>query len=389
MDIKEHSSEIAEAEKEQNQDVSTETENVSSSENKETAQESTSEKTDVFIIDDSTIDIFDKPRSKISKPMSKVSIPWVDKYRPNSIDDMVLDEETKKMFKEMLKTHDIKDMSLFGEPGKGKTSLARLLARLVDAETLFIACGTDGTVDVVRNRIQPFCESASSGRIKCIILDEFDASSGGNAAANGMQKALRSLMEAYTDTRFIITCNYPQKIIKPIFSRCQKVHIGFGVKDVALRLKQIWENEGIEYDRETATEFVKKYVYPRMPDIRSIINLAEMFCCSGKLVLSGGSQTNVGSNELSEFADRIIKFISNGTSYKDVRHMVLANSHIFSGDYELMIGALADAVVRKDLDPSIIPILSDYAYKMSQVTDPSLQMIGAIITLYGKLQSTK
>ena len=69
--------------------------------------------------------------------------------------------------------------------------------------------------------------------------------------------------------------------------------------------------------------------------------------------------------------------------------MVLTNSHIFSGDYELMIGALADVVVRKDLDPSIIPILSDYAYKMSQVTDPSLQMIGAIITLYGKLSKAK
>lgn len=341
-------------------------------------------------VDENGIDIFDKPRDvKPGGAISRVSVPWVEKYRPSNIDEMVLEKETKDMLKTMLESNDLNSMTLFGEPGKGKTSLARLLARLVDAELLFIACGTDGTVDVVRNRIQPFCESASSGRIKCIILDEFDAASGGNAASNGMQKALRSLMEAYTDTRFIITCNYPQKIIKPIFSRCPKVHIGFTVKDVALRLKQIWDAEGIEYDRETAKEFVTKYVYPRMPDIRSIINLAQMFTRSGKLLLTEGSQTNVSNDALSEFADKILNAISNGVGYKDVRHLVLTNSQIFNGDYEIMVSALGDAVMRKDLNPSIIPMLAECAYRMSQVTDPSLQMIGAIMSLYGYLKGTK
>lgn len=344
-------------------------------------------KTDIAAdANDGVLDIFDKPKSKPSAAASRVATPWVYKYRPVTIDDMVLESDTKSIFKSMIEKNDIDDMTLFGEPGKGKTSLAKLLAQSVNAETLFIACGTDGTVDVVRNRIQPFCESVSSGRIKCIILDEFDASSGGNAASNGMQKALRSLMEAYTDTRFIITCNYPNKIIKPIFSRCKKINIGFTLKDVACRLKQIWDAEGIEYDRDTAREFMMKYAAMHMPDIRSIISLSQMFCRSGKLVLCEGSQVNVGSTELSEFADRIIRFISNGTSYKDVRHMVLTNGHVFHGDYELMVGALAESIIRNDLDPNIIPILSEYAYKMSQVTDPSLQMIGAIISLYGKLQ---
>lgn len=338
-------------------------------------------------LDEGVADIFEKPKSTRSANMDKVAVPWVDKYRPQTIDDMVLEQKTKNMLKKMLEKHDINDMTLFGEPGKGKTSLARLLARSVDAETLFIACGTDGTVDVVRNRIQPFCESASSGRIKCIILDEFDAASGGSAAANGMQKALRSLMEAYTDTRFIITCNYPQKIIKPIFSRCPKVHIGFTLKDVALRLKQIWDAEGIKYDRETANEFAMKYVYPRMPDIRLILNIAQMFCHSGELVLTENGLGNMASGELAEFADRVVRMIGKGAAYSDVRHMVLTNSHVFRGDYELMAGALADSAVRNNLNPEIIPLMSECAYRMSQVTDPSLQMIGAIVSLYRLIKS--
>ena len=337
------------------------------------------------IIDDS-IDIFEKSSSPSkNRNIDKVSTPWVEKYRPKTIDDMILLAPTKKMFKEMLEKGELDSMTLFGEPGKGKTSLARLLANAVNAEILFIACGTDGTVDVVRNRIQPFCESASSGKIKCIILDEFDAASGGNAAANGMQKALRSLMEAYTDTRFIITCNYPEKIIKPIFSRCPKVQIGFTLKDVAVRLKDIWEKEGIEYDKDTANEFCKRYVYPKMPDIRSILNLSQMFCHSGKLVLTDDSQVNVGNDALSEFADKIVDYILQGRNYKDVRHTVIINSHIFHGDYELMVGAISDSIMKKDLNSEIVPVLSEFAYRMSQVTDPSLQMIGAIITLYKML----
>lgn len=339
-------------------------------------------------ISEDAIDIFEKSSESTPKGnIAKVSIPWVEKYRPKTLDDMILEADTKSMLKDMLDKNDLNSMTFFGEPGKGKTSLARLLARLVDAEVLFIACGTDGTVDVVRNRIQPFCESASSGRIKCIILDEFDASSGGNAASNGMQKALRSLMEAYTDTRFIITCNYPQKIIEPIFSRCPKVHIGFGIKDVAVRLKQIWDAEGIEYDKETATEFVKRFVYSRMPDIRSILNISQMFCHSGKLVLSEDSQHDTKTGALAEFADRVMDFIGKGVAYKDVRHMVVTNSHVFNGDYELMAGALAESAIRKDLDVEILPMLAETAYRMSQVTDPSLQMLGALIRLYGFIGS--
>ena len=194
---------------------------------------------------DNGIDIFSEGEKVISENAKKIRSSWVDKYRPQKIEDLVIDENTRNMFLSMVEKNDISNMSLFGSPGIGKSTIAMLLARLVNAEVCFIPCGTDGTVDTVRNRIIPFCESASSGRIKCVILDEFDSASGSSASTNGMQKALRSLMEMYTDVRFIITCNYPKKIIEPIFSRCPKVHIGYTLKDVACRFGYIREQRGI------------------------------------------------------------------------------------------------------------------------------------------------
>jgi len=330
------------------------------------------------------IDIFSTNEND-DKTVKNVSVSWVEKYRPRTLDDMVLNADTKDLLKSMIESKDISSMTLFGTAGIGKSTLARLLARSVDAETLFLNCGVDGTVDVVRNRIQPFCESASSGRIKCIILDEFDAASGGNAAANGMQKALRSLMESFTDTRFIITCNYPKKIIEPIFSRCPKLHIGFTLKDVACRLKTIWDAEGIKYDRETALEFTKKFVAPSMPDIRLIINTAQLMCFDGTLRIKDDAKVNTASSELDTFADKILKMVKDGKDYRTVRMTVTGNTQIFSGDYEIFASSLMESVMRNGYSHTTIPMIADSAYRMSQVTDPSLQMIGLLISLYGKL----
>ena len=330
------------------------------------------------------IDIFSTNEND-DRTVQNVSVSWVEKYRPRTLDDMVLNADTKEMLKSMIESKDIQSMTLFGTAGIGKSTLARLLARSVDAETLFLNCGVDGTVDVVRNRIQPFCESASSGRIKCIILDEFDAASGGNAASNGMQKALRSLMESFTDTRFIITCNYPKKIIDPIFSRCPKIHIGFTLKDVACRLKAIWDAEGIRYDRETALEFTQKFVAPNMPDIRLIINTAQIMCFDGTLRIKDDAKVNTASSELDTFSDKVLKMVKDGKDYRTVRMTVTGNTQIFSGDYEVFASSLMESVIRNGYSHLTIPMIAEYSYRMSQVTDPSLQMIGLLISLYGKL----
>ena len=336
------------------------------------------------------IDIFDGEdsvyaESNISENAKKNFTSWADKYRPQTLDDMVLNEKTKNLLKDMVAKGDIENMSLCGSCGKGKTTLAKVLVKSVNAETLFIPCGTDGTTDVVRSRIQPFCESASSGRLKCVILDEFDSASGGNAASNGMQKALRSLMESFVDTRFIITCNYPKKIIDPIFSRCPKIDIGFTLRDVCIRLKNIWKAEGIKYDSETAREFASKYAYKMLPDIRSIIKLAQLYSLSGTLKITDDVRENVSNNPLKEFSDKVIDAIVKKINYRDIRQMVVNGSSIYQGDYEILISSMCESIISKGLNVDAITTLSEFAYRMSQVHDPSLQMVAAIITLKGMI----
>ena len=332
-----------------------------------------------------SVDLFTTDDSHVAGRETNVAVSWVEKYRPKTLDDMVLNFETKEMLRSMISKMDISNMTLFGSAGIGKSTLARLLARSVDAETLFLNCGVDGTVDVVRNRIQPFCESASSGRIKCVILDEFDAASGGNAAANGMQKALRSLMEAFTDTRFIITCNYPKKIIEPIFSRCPKVHIGFSLRDVGLRLKHIWDTEGIQYDHDTAIEFTKRFVVPNMPDIRLILNTAQMMCSDGVLRIKDDSQSDAKGSALADFADKVLGMVKGGSDYRVVRMTIASNTSVFRGDYEILASALMESVVRNGYSHIAVPLIAEAAYRMSQVENPSLQMTSLVILLKEKL----
>lgn len=335
---------------------------------------------------DDAIDIFDGQDSmaaetSMSDNARRNLTSWVDKYRPRTLDDMVLNAKTKSMLKEMVSKGELENMSLCGSCGKGKTTLAKVLARAVGAETLFIPCGTDGTTDVVRSRIQPFCESASSGRVKCVILDEFDSASGGNAASNGMQKALRSIIESFVDTRFIITCNYPKKIIDPIFSRCPKVDIGFTLRDVCVRLKEIWDAEGVKYDSATAREFASKHAYMMMPDVRGIIRLSQMFSVSGALVLNDEAVDVSEKGSLRELADRIVGAVAKRVDYRAVRQMAVNGSSAYRGDYEALVSAMCDSIVSKGMDCGMVSALSEFAYRMSQVSDPLLQLTAAIITL--------
>lgn len=327
------------------------------------------------------IDIFNDSSKTDSTSSFDVPLSWVDKYKPKTLDDLVLDASTKDKLRAKIEKGDIPDMSLTGNPGIGKTTIALLLTKLVNAEVCFIPCGTDGTIDIVRNKIEPFCATASSGRLKCVILDEFDSASGSSASSNGMQKALRSVTDQHPDVRFIITCNYKKNILNALMSRCPEINISYTIKDVALKLKYIWEQEGIKYTKESATEFMKFVSKNTFPDIRATIRVAELFSATGELVVSEESYIPTTKHQIDNVAKNIIDLVKQKKSLNEIREFINLKMSSIKGDYEILVSAISNYAIMLNINPEFIAKSCNYAYRMSQVTDPSLQMYGLIVEM--------
>ena len=207
---------------------------------------------------------------------------WVNKYRPTKLSDMCLDDKFKALFQSQIDKGDIQNMTLVGPPGTGKTTLALVLAREIKAETLFIPCASgDGRVDTIDAKIVPFCQY-SSPRRKVIILDDLDSAS--STQANSFQKALRNVIETYSDCRFIATANYPENIINPILSRLLVCKLTFNLQSMFKRIATIFKSENIDtsnVDPATLKDSLGKLIHLNYPDIRSIIGKLQIACTGG------------------------------------------------------------------------------------------------------------
>ena len=200
---------------------------------------------------------------------------WAEKYRPHTLEDYVGNDHVKQKVKQYIEQNDPPHLLFYGKAGTGKTTLAKIIADNTDSDTIYINASDETGVDVVRVKIKPFASSVSFKSLKLVILDEFDYMTP-NAQAN-----LRNVMEQFSqNTRFILTCNYHEKIIYPIQSRCQIFEIIPPSRaDVAIRLATILQKEGITFHPED----VKVLVESTYPDIRQLTNSAQLNSIDGKL----------------------------------------------------------------------------------------------------------
>lgn len=309
---------------------------------------------------------------------------WVDKYRPQTLDEYVLDSDIRAYFKNMLDKKTLQNFALVGCAGMGKTTMAKVLCNELDADVLFVPCSTEGTVDILRTKVQEFCNALSfDNRLKIVVLDEIDSSSSGGS--NSFQQALRTLIEeAQSDTRFIITGNFLQKIIPPLLSRCPIIPLKFGKKDLLLHVKKILDTENIKYTRESVKAFIDE-AFQYYPDCRRIINYLQFCCSSGELVVK---LNNVAQSEKNEFIAEIANKILTCNNILDVRKFYLANKDSINDYVEagsLLFNHVVDNGIVTNLDG--ILKLTDLLFYLNTVIDKESNFFG-MITAISKWRNT-
>ena len=299
---------------------------------------------------------------------------WVEKYRPNSLDNYIGNDHLKSKVSVYLKSGDIPHLLLFGRAGTGKTTLAKLLVHNIDCDYLYINASDENSVDVVREKVKNFASTLGFKDMKVIILDECDY------ITPNAQAALRNLMETFSkNCRFILTCNYVERIIDPIQSRCQSFQIiPPDRKQVAQHLANILSNEEVNYDiKDIATIVNAGY-----PDVRRVINGAQRQVVNGSLVID---ENTITQNDYKTKVLEILTKQDKKTSFQMIRQL-LADSKVsdFSDLFRLMFDTVDDW--GKGHIAECILILSKYQQSDAVVVDKEINIMAMFVEIIGSIK---
>ena len=303
--------------------------------------------------------------------MSRDEFLWVEKYRPATVSDCILPSELKETFQQFVDQDNIPNLLLSGTAGVGKTSIAKAMLNEMGCDSIIINGSMKGNIDTLRTEIQQYASTVSlAGGRKYVILDEADYLN-----PQSTQPALRNFMEEFSrNCGFILTCNFVNRIIDPLQSRCSVINFSIPkdekpkmAADFYKRVKMILENENVQYDNKVVAEIIKRH----FPDFRKVLNELQRYGASG----------TIDSGILARISDLSIDELI--TSLKDRKFPEMRNwvANNIDNDPETIYRKLYDQASQYVVDtsiPKLVLIIADYQYKNAFVADHEVNMVACL-----------
>ena len=304
---------------------------------------------------------------------------WVEQYRPKNIDDCILPDSLKNLFSSFIKKGELSNMLFSGTAGIGKTTVAKALCEQMNCDWIMINGSEEGGIDVLRNKIKNFASTVSlSGGKKVVILDEADYLN-----PQSTQPALRGFVEEFhKNCRFILTCNFKNRIIEPLHSRFSNIEFKVNPKDkpkLASRLFEraiyILKEQNVDYEDKVLVELITKH----FPDFRKLINELQRYSVSG--AIDAGILVNVSDENLKTLVTHL-----KNKEFSDMRKWVVNN---LDNDPVKIFRKIYDTLYT-NLEPSTIPhavlIIADYQYKSAFVADQEINLVACLTELMSQVK---
>jgi replication factor C small subunit len=295
---------------------------------------------------------------------------WVEKYRPQTLKDYIGNDLLKEKVQSYLDNNDVPHLLLYGKAGTGKTTLAKIIAQTIECDMMVINASDENNVETVRNKVKNFASGAGFKGFKIIILDEFDY------MTPNAQAILRNLMETFSrHTRFILTCNYHEKIIEPILSRCQTFAVNPpSKKEVAVHVTEILNKEGIRFDIKDVADIISSFY----PDIRRVMNTCQLQSSKGELKVD--KQTILQA----DFKNKIVDLLASGeekrNAYMQIRQIVGDNKvNDFAELYTALYERLDDYAAGNTAN--VILELAQGQFRDALVIDKEICFMATIIAI--------
>ena len=298
---------------------------------------------------------------------------WAEKYRPKTVDDCILPERLKKLFQEYVNQKTIPNLLLSGGPGVGKTTVAKSLCNEIGCDYLVINGSDESGIDTFRVKIKNYASSMSlSGGRKVIIIDEADYLN-----PNSTQPALRNAIEEFAgNCSFVFTCNYKNRIIEPLHSRCAVIEFGLKNGEKAKmasaffkRIQSILQSESVDYDDAVIAELIKKH----FPDFRRVLNELQRYSQFGKI--DTGILSQIGDVSISELVKNIKE-----KDFSSIRKWVASNEIDSNTLYRKLYDAMYEFIKPQSI-PEAVVILAGYQYKAAFVADQEINTVACLTEL--------